>query len=455
MADDDVHERSTAGADAAPAILTPASAPSEPAAPQAVRGAARRLAARFALLAFGLYHLPLMLNNYPSLGGGQGGTNGGMAVAWGHVFCQVGLWLARHVLHLTGPMPEALSGDNGDTVEEYCRLVAGVAVALVAAVIWTIADRRRPGARWVEGALHVLLRYSIAIGVASYAIAKIFPQQFFAIPVWALDMRVGEQSPMSLLWRFMEYSRPYSTFGGVMEMVVVVLLCFRRTALLGALVCVSVMLNVMLMNVCYDVVVKLYSTMTLVSALVLVLYDAPDLVRMLVFRRAVPARPVAPPFRSPRLNQARWLVKLVLVGGVIWSSVATTRENVSQSEAAERAPLFGRWEVTSHVVGGRELAQTTEPARWRAAAIDFGRLALRLEDGSRVVCVAESDDAAHTLKLSCADTKHEAALHWARDGEQLRLDGTFDGIPVTAVLRQLGARDVPLLQAPFHWTMDG
>ena len=59
-----------------------------------------------------------------------------------------------------------------------------------------------------------------------------------------------------------------------MEMAVVMLLCFRRTATLGALLCVPVMLNVMLMNLCFNVVVKLYSTMTVVSALVLVLHDA-------------------------------------------------------------------------------------------------------------------------------------------------------------------------------------
>jgi hypothetical protein len=63
------------------------------------------------------------------------------------VFGQVGLWVARNVFGMTGPMPYALSGDNGDTAEEYCRLLVGVVIAAVAAGIWTAADRRRPGAR--------------------------------------------------------------------------------------------------------------------------------------------------------------------------------------------------------------------------------------------------------------------------------------------------------------------
>src|SRR4051794_10828497 len=40
----------------------------------------RRLAERFALVALGLYHLPLFINNYPSLGGG-GFNEDGLAPA--------------------------------------------------------------------------------------------------------------------------------------------------------------------------------------------------------------------------------------------------------------------------------------------------------------------------------------------------------------------------------------
>src|SRR3954462_13236250 len=71
----------------------------------------RRLVERFALIAFGLYHLPLFLNNYPSLGGG-GFSETGLAARWGHVFTPPGVWVARHVFHITGPMPGAYQGDN-------------------------------------------------------------------------------------------------------------------------------------------------------------------------------------------------------------------------------------------------------------------------------------------------------------------------------------------------------
>lgn len=416
-----------------------------------VASVGRRWLGRFALVAFALYHLPLLLNDYPSLGGG--GFEEGLSVTWGHVFGQVGLWIARHVFQLSGPMPDALRGDNGDTPEEYCRLLVGVVIAAIAAVIWVAVDRRRPRARWVEDALHVLLRYSIALGLASYAMAKLYPQQFPPLTPPDLEVRVGELSPMSLLWTFMRYSPVYSTIAGVMEMSVVVLLCFRRTAALGALLCIPVMLNVMLMNLCYNVVVKLYSTMTVVSALVLVLYDARRLIDTLVLRRSVPAQPVRPPFRSRRLNQARWLVKLLLVGGVLLSSAVTMRGAGAAAQANAASPVGGTWDVSSLVVDGRERVGT-EASRWRRISMSRGGALLRLEDETVVYCRATPDEARHTLDLACPGTHQEGSLQWTRDGKQLRLDGSFAGKPVTARLALHDDADLPLVRAKFRWTYE-
>src|SRR6187549_2730401 len=115
----------------------------------------RRLAERFALVALGLYHLPLFLNNYPSLGGGSSGFTEGVAVSWGHIFTKPGLWLASALFGPTNSIAMASAGDNGDVGEEFARLLLAVGIGVVAALVWTMADRQRPRATWVEGALRV------------------------------------------------------------------------------------------------------------------------------------------------------------------------------------------------------------------------------------------------------------------------------------------------------------
>jgi hypothetical protein len=53
------------------------------------------------------------------LGGGSGGFSEGLAVSWGHVFTRPGIWLARVLFGMTGPMTMASAGDNGDVGEEF------------------------------------------------------------------------------------------------------------------------------------------------------------------------------------------------------------------------------------------------------------------------------------------------------------------------------------------------
>jgi hypothetical protein len=410
------------------------------------RGMAQRFLDRFVLIAFGLYHLPLFLNNYPSLGGG-GFNDTGLAVRWGHVFTVPGIWVARHLFHMTGPMTQARSGDNGDVGEEFARLLLSVVIGLVAASVWTAWDRARPRAGWVRETTRVMLRYSIALGIASYAVAKLIPMQFPALSPFTLEQRVGELRPMTLLWTFMEYSRPYAFFGGVMELVAVLLLCFRRTATLGAIVCVAVMSNVMMMNIAYDVPVKLYATMTVVSAAVLVLYDLPRLTAFFLTNRTAP--PAEDSFFHQRIGLGtRWVIKVLAVGSVIVSSVAAMRPAIARRASAE--PMNGPWEVTSFTRNGVRVDSTADPSRWRRMFIDANSVIIRLENDSVLGCGRMGST---TLALSCARGR-TGSLQWLREGDILSLTGTFDGAPVQISAQRINPAQHRLLGSGFHVISD-
>jgi hypothetical protein len=364
----------------------------------------RRLAERFGLVALGLYHLPLFLNNYPSLGGGSGGFSEGLAVSWGHIFTQPGIWLARILFGMTGPMTLASAGDNGDVGEEYARLILAVVFGVVVAIGWSIGDRKHPRAGWVEGALRVMLRYSIALGLVSYAIAKILPVQFPPLGPLSYETRVGELTPMRLLWTFMQYSRPYSCFGGLMECVAIVLLCFRRTATLGALVTI--------------VQVKLYAFMIVISAGVLVLYDARRLLAIFVTNRSVPpgAQPTLFDGRMP--EALRWTIKIVLVGSVTASSIIAFRP-LSSARAPETSPVSGAWAITS----------TTGP-KWRRVIIDEGSITVRLDDETMMRCRRTPGADASVIAFTWSRNR-TGELRWTTAGTGIHLDGTLDGEKVT------------------------
>ena len=64
---------------------------------------------------------------------------------------------------------------------------------------------------------------------------------------------------MGLLWTFMGASESYTIFSGISEMAGGLLVTARRTTLLGALVCIGVLGNIVMLNFSYDVPVKLLS----------------------------------------------------------------------------------------------------------------------------------------------------------------------------------------------------
>ena len=425
-------ELTTFAPPAAPTIAAPAIEPEH--------SVARRLIERFALVAFGLYHLPLFLNNYPSFGGG-GMSEGGLAISWGHVFTVPGLWVAKNVFQITTPMPNGNRGDNGDVAEEFARLLLAVVIAIGLAAWWTIADRNRPRARWTGDALRVMLRYSIALGLASYAVAKLQPMQFPPPNVITLEQRVGDLSPMTLLWTFMGYSQPYAFFGGVMELAVVLLLCFRRTATLGAIVCVAVMTNVALMNYGYGVPVKLYATMTVLSAMVLVLYDTPRLVALFVSNKTAPAARLSSLLQDRIPTPARWAIKFVLVGGVLLSSAVPMSGAIAGR--TETAGIDGLWTVTSFA---------GDSARWKQVMVRGNFLSVRLATDSLVRCRA-TDPKPGTLPLTCAQNR-SGDLRWTRTGDTLRIEGVLAGGRVTASARLAKPTDYRLMQAKFRWIMD-
>jgi hypothetical protein len=436
---------------AAPA-LTPTARPPAPAdlhPRDDAKGLILRAIERFALLGFALYHLPLFVNNYPSLGGG-GMRETGLAISWGHVFTPPGVWVAHHLFHVAGPMPNGYRGDNGDVAEEFGRLLIAVVIAAVGAVVWTWADRRKPGARGASDALKLLLRFSIALGLTSYALSKIFPVQFGAgtIDALGLERRLGEMRPMALLWFFMMYSRPYAFFGGLMELVVVVLLCFRRTATLGAILCLAVMTNVAILNYAYGVPVKLYSTMIVLSAAVLLLYDARRLWAVFVTNDSVPRVDV----RAFYDRVPRWIrrtTKGVLVGSVFASSIVEMASYGKAPAQATNAP-DGAWRVTAFELDPRAASTSAPPSPWLRLFIQNGTVAMRLTSDSLVYCRRSTTSDMRALTFACAG-KHRGDLHWSQDADAMQLEGTVDGTPLRVRAVALHPADYALLRWRFRW----
>lgn len=197
---------------------------------------------------------------------------------------------------------------SGDTALAYLQQAIMLILAVAGGILWTILDRQRPHYINLHGWLRVLARYALSFALFSFAIAKIIPTQFSHLQSGQMAETYGQSSPMALLWNFMGFSTAYTIFAGCAELIPAVLLLFRRTALLGSIIASAVMLNVVMLNFCYDVPVKLYSLNLLLLAIFLTLPESKKLLSIFILNRAATPSNL----RQPSFEK-RWVRHTVLV----------------------------------------------------------------------------------------------------------------------------------------------
>ncbi len=198
-------------------------------------------------------------------------------------------WTAKNLFQIDRELVPP--NGSGDTTYNYISILIGFTVSFTLAILWTIVQGRSYRFTWRYDALQMCLRYALAFTMMNYGLAKLSLEfgQFPPPQPGQLDKTWGDSSPMNVLWTFMGYSRAYTFFSGIGELVSGVLLLWRRTTSLGALVGIGIMTNVVMLNFSYDVPVKIMSSHLLVMACLIVLPDAIRLSNILLFNRATSA----------------------------------------------------------------------------------------------------------------------------------------------------------------------
>jgi hypothetical protein len=188
----------------------------------------------------------------------------------------------------------------------------------------------------------------------------------------------GASSPMGLLWTFMGSSRAYTAFSGYMETLGALLLLWRRTALLGALTSICVLFNVMVLNFCYDVPVKLFSFHLVLIGACIALPDARRLVQLFLGFGGASASDAASTLAYPFTGRAGTRVHRALKG-------LPGRDGAGPpaltSTGARNAPSPPRCRPSAH--GSSPSSRSTASAR---AGVRRGRVA----DAEPAACPTES-----------------------------------------------------------------
>ncbi len=425
------------------------------------------VAFRFLAVYFVLYAFPFPLDVLPGLSGYFGPMS--QQRGWTPVVP----WIAEHVFQMKEPINTQLGG-SGDTMYHYLCILSFAICAAIVTLIWSLAARRRSygtAAKWLKLACCLYL----GSWLVSYGFGKF--DQFPAPSLRRLIQPYGDSSPMGLLWTFMGASTTYTLFTGVGEVVGGLLLFFRRTRTLGAAVAFGVMLHVVMLNLCYDVPVKLFSSHLLAMAAVLLWFDRQRLASMFVWNKPTQPEPIAPWFSSRAAHLATQTVLLLFVGWIAFSNAASTLAmHTLLTINPEQQPLYGIYEVTSFVQDGEERPPLlTDTARWRGMIFEQtlpmqfgeftlpGTVALWQMNGGLTYHVIELNADSHTLSFppmptmatpdqsSTQPVATDALTYEQPSLDELILHGRWRGHDVKIRLARRSLEKMELPGRGFHW----
>jgi uncharacterized membrane protein YphA (DoxX/SURF4 family) len=379
---------------------------------------------------------------------------------WNHVV----LWTEKSVLGMTTLSSLKISG-SGDTSFLWARTGCMLSLALPAALAWSFLARDWGRESVLRDLIRISVRYRLAAVLIGYGVAKLVPPGQFPEPGGARLLEpVGRLSPMGMLWVFMGASTPYKMFGGLMEITGGLLLLLRRTTPLGAVVSAGVILNVVLLNFCYDVPVKLFSLNLLLMAGFLAWPDLRRIANVLVLNRAAEPARLDPPWKSARVRAAALALKIAVIGALLYGEYGWMRGSGPEFKPlpASVTELSGIWNVATFRRDGAEVpALITDATRWR-------RVVFADYPGEKwLIAVGESnqwvgswqigpDSSAGKLILR-SDTKEltGAPFTYTRQGpDQMTISGTVKDHLLTVELNRADKDDTRLFNRGFHWVSE-
>ena len=298
---------------------------------------------------------------------------------------------------------------------------------------YTSASMTREGGlrSWLLWGVYTGLCYYAAYTLMGYGFAKVMGAQFTVLDS-ELDRPMGQVSGFWLTWYYFGYSPIYSGIVAGAQIGGAVLLCFRRTALVGVLILLPVMVNI----VAIDLWVMhwhwsndaLRNAVYVLTALLCILaFQAKDIFEF-VMRQGTAMVP---------LGRWRWglaAAQIVLVCGMI---AYTAREMRWIANVNNRAPtpIDGAWRVT-------DVQPVTEGVPKRIY-FEYNRAYMcvfLMPDGTTESHDFRTDPSSRSINISRHWLTPGSEIFqgsWERDGNLLRLSGKWKGsVPLVLVLNR-------------------
>jgi hypothetical protein len=276
-----------------------------------------------------------------------------------------------------------------------------------------------------ERGWYILLRYSVALLLFIYGFAKLNGAQFTILDS-ELDKPMGDVSGFWLTWYYFGFSPVFGSVVALAQIGGAVLLLFRKTVLAGASLLVPVVVNIVLIDICFriDLSATLVAIFILFALLSILLMHKEELLNLFWHSQNARLPSVGV---SPTINAGKWVVRVSMI---IFAACFTYY--VANYNNRLPTPIDGAWQVNPVESPLGVLPTSIYFERNRAWMCVF-----RLADGSFQTHDFRVDESNKTLTISETWMTKGPVLfsgHYDLVGPTLTLTGNFAGSPQRCII---------------------
>jgi hypothetical protein len=344
---------------------------------------------------------------------------------------------------------------SGDQFFHYIRLLVLVSLAFIAALVWLILGRKYGSHNKLLQILIIYLRYFLGVVLLSYGIGKVIPTQMPPLSPIQLTQDYGDFSPMGIAWTFMSSSPAFQIITGLLEVGAALLLFFRRTSTLGALLSVVVLAGVVAFNFCYDIPVKINSSNYLLVALLLLLFDRNKFLPLIGYYPRQTDNSETNFFKNKKIWIVSRLFKYAYILYISYFFISDTLQ-FYQKGIMDRVehPLYGVYDVTSFVKNKQDLPLIKgDKSLWNKVVVSYpNQFTIRdMNDDVQRFLLVRLDSVTHQFDI-ITSAKDTSRFYYNKfQSNQLKLRGVLKGDTIEIKATHIPKDSFLIYNRGFHW----
>ena len=298
----------------------------------------------------------------------------------------------------------------------------------------------------------LIATYYFAVILMKYGFDKVFKAQFYLPEPNILYTPFGNLDKDILFWSTMGTSYSYNLFMGFMEIIPAILILFNRTRQIGLLISLGVLINVLAINLSFDISVKLFSAFLILINLYLLIPTLGILWNLFILNSVIRLK-IQFNFSIPKSTKI--IIKTIVICLLLLESLFPYLNSGNFNDDISKRPfLHGAYVVQEFNQNGIILNTRNSPVK-RLFFHRDGYLIFQNQQDEMTDYKLEINPIKNTFILTDYElNKTTISYSYSKRDCLLKLSSTKYGDTLLIKTKTINWQKLPALQKQFHWTVD-